>query len=77
MAKKADETNNANEAKVTGVQKAPIKKGMLFSRLSYAVTVRYKNQNLVVTPRAKLKLENYDQLDMTSLPKGVTARPIK
>lgn len=55
--------------------KVPVK-GMLFSRLDYAVEVKYKGQPIMVTPRAKTPLKDYSQLDLSSLPKGVTARKI-
>lgn len=52
------------------------KKGVIFSRLDYPETVKYKGESLVVSPRAKLQIKYYDLLDVEHLPKGITARPI-
>lgn len=51
-------------------------KGMLFSRLSYAVKVRFDGQDCMVSPQAKLNVEDLSKLDMKSLPKGIIVRPI-
>lgn len=51
-------------------------KGMIFSRLDYAVPVTYKGETMMVTPRGKLFIEHYDLLDLATLPRGITARKI-
>lgn len=56
-------------------EQAKPKKGMLFSRLNYAVTVRYKNEDAVVSPNAKLNIDDADQLQK-DLPKGLIFRAI-
>ena len=83
MAKNTEKTQNTEEVKVEKaaektVEKATVTpiKGMIFSRLDYAVEVKYKGEPLMVTPRAKTLLKDYNKLDLTSLPKGVTARKI-
>lgn len=52
------------------------KKGVIFSRLDYPETVKYKGECLVVSPRAKLQIKHFNELDIDHLPKGITARPI-
>lgn len=51
-------------------------KGMLFSRLSYPVAVTYDGQTSVVTPQAKIKIEDMSKLDRENLPKGIIIRNI-
>lgn len=63
----------AQEAKKPAVKKAT--KGMIFSRLDHAVPVKYNGQECMVSPNAKLVVENLDLLGK-DLPKGLIIRPI-
>lgn len=51
------------------------KRGMLFSRLNYAVTVKYKGEDAMVSPNAKLSIDDVDKLEK-NLPKGLILRVI-
>lgn len=51
-------------------------KGMLFSRLNYAVSVKYKGEEAVVSPNAKLNIDDVSKLEKDNLPKGLILRII-
>ena len=60
------------------VAEEPVKsQGVLFSRLDYPVEIKYKNESIIVTPRAKLPLEDFDAVDQSTLPAGILIRRIK
>lgn len=80
MAKDKTEQAVVSEEKVeqaaeTTVAKTKARKGMLFSRLNYPVTVKYKGEDAVVSPNAKLNIEDVEQLQ-ADLPKGLILRTI-
>ena len=51
------------------------KKGMLFSRVSYPISVKYKGEESVISPNAKLNVDDVDALEKP-LPKGLILRVI-
>jgi hypothetical protein len=57
-------------------EQAKPKKGMLFSRLNYAVAVKYKGEDAMVSPNAKLSIDDVDKLQK-DLPKGLILRVIE
>lgn len=48
------------------------KPALLISRIDYPVTVKYSEFTIRVSPRAKLKIANYDKLG--ELPKGLVLK---
>lgn len=51
--------------------------GMLFSRLDYPEEAIYDGQTIIVTPKARLPLADYNKLDLNSLKPGLSARALK
>lgn len=64
----------AKERQEQAVQKP--QKAMLFSRLNYPVTVQYKGEDAIVSPNAKLTIDDVAQLNVANLPKGLILRNI-
>ena len=51
------------------------KKGMLFSRLNYAAKYIYNNEECMITPKGKIKLDNVDLIQQPLRP-GLLLRKI-
>lgn len=73
MAKKQYEEVKPVEVKVE--ENSDSKKGMLFSRLNYAAKYIYKNEECMITPKGKIKIDNIDLIKQPLTP-GLLLRKI-
>lgn len=67
----AKENKDVKESEVKKLQS-----GMLFSRLNYTVVVKYNGEDAVISPNAKLKVDDISKLQK-DLPKGLILRIAK
>ena len=71
-----EETDNVTVEQPEVVNEtADNKKGMLFSRLNYAAKYIYNNEECMITPKGKIKIDNVDLIQLPLKP-GLLLRKI-